>query len=78
LKGKTIMPENIITHPVNNSEIIREGKEVAVFGVSKIIVGIENQERREILQDEASGLNYSRTAVEALEIYSIKTQKHRP
>lgn len=72
------MPENIITHPVNNNEIIREGKEVAVFGVSKIIVGIENQERREILQDEASGLNYSRTAVEALEIYSIKTQKHRP
>jgi hypothetical protein len=78
------MAENIITHPVADNKLLAPHKETqriteyTALGVSKIIVGIENPDRREILQDKETGLNYSRTAVEAKEIYCLKTQKHSP
>ena len=72
------MAENIITHPIADNKLLIEEKEYIGLGVSKIIFGKENLDRREILQDKETGLNYSRTAVEAQEIYCLKTQKHRP
>ena len=72
------MAENIITHPINDNKLLIENKEYTGLGVSKIIVGVENPDRREILQDKDTGLNYSRNAVEAQEIYCLKTQKHSP
>lgn len=72
------MAENIITHPVADNKLLINEKEYTGLGVSKIITGLENPNRREILQDKDTGLNYSRTAVEAQEIYCLKTQKHSP
>jgi hypothetical protein len=78
------MAENIITHPVADNKLLMPHKETqhvteyTALGVSKIIVGIENPDRREILQDTETGLNYSRTAVEALEVYSLSAQRHSP
>lgn len=72
------MPENIITHPIKDNKLIIDGKEYFGLGVEKIIVGVENPDRREILRDKATGYNYSRTAVEAQEIYCLKTQRHHP
>ena len=72
------MVDNIITHPIADNKLVIEGKEYTGLGVSKIIVGVENPDRREILQDKETGLNYSRNAVEAEEVYCLKTQKHSP
>lgn len=72
------MAENIITHPVADNKLIIEQKEYTGLGVSKIILGVENPDRREILQDKETGLNYSRTAVEAKELYCLQTQRHSP
>lgn len=72
------MAENLITHPVVDNKLLINEKEYTGLGVSKIITGIENPNRREILQDKETSLNYSRTAVEAKEIYCLKTQKHSP
>lgn len=78
------MAENIITHPVADNKLLAPHKETqrvteyTALGVSKIIVGVENPDRREILQDLETGLNYSRTAVEAVELYSLRTQRHSP
>lgn len=72
------MAENIITHPVADNKLIIEQKEYTGLGVSKIILGVENPDRREILQDKVTGLNYSRTAVEAKELYCLQTQRHSP
>ena len=72
------MVDNIITHPIADNKLVIEGKEYTGFGTTKIIVGVENPEKREIVTDKDSGLNYSRTAVEAQEVYCLKTQKHSP
>jgi hypothetical protein len=78
------MPDNIITHPIADNKLLikdeKTGKieEYTCFGATKIIVGVENPERREILRDKETGLHYSRNAVEAVEIYNLKTQRHRP
>lgn len=74
------MADNIITHPIADNKLLIGSKEYEGLGVSKIILGVETSDpnRREIVQDPETGLNYSRTAVEAQEIYCLKTQKHRP
>jgi hypothetical protein len=72
------MAENIITHSIINGKLMLDGKEGTILGAQKVIVGVENPDRREILTNPSSGLNYSRTAVEAQEIYCLQTQKHSP
>ena len=72
------MANNIVNHPIADNKLVIEGKEYTGFGATKIIVGVENPEKREIVTDKDSGLNYSRTAVEAQEVYCLKTQKHSP
>lgn len=69
------MANNIINHP---NSVFSNGKECTVLGVSKIIVGVENPDSREILKDPETGLNYSRNTVEAKEVYCLQTKKHRP
>lgn len=69
------MANNIINHP---NSIFSNGKECTVLGVSKIIVGVENPDSREILKDPETGLNYSRNAVEPKEVYCLQTKKHQP
>lgn len=71
------MANTIVYHPIADNSLIIENNEHTGLGIEKIIVGVENPERREILTDE-NGYNYARTAVEAQEIYCLKTQRHRP
>ena len=71
------MANNIINHPKDNS-ILYNGKECTCLGASQILVGVENLDRREILQDPETGMNYSRNAVEPQELYCLKTKKHSP
>ena len=72
------MVDNIITHPIADNRLVIEGIAYTGLEVSKTIVGVENPDRREIIQDKETGLNYSRNAVEAEEVYCLKTQKHSP
>ena len=72
------MSTKIVHHPIADNQLIIANNEYVGIGLDKIIVGVENPNRREILTDETTGLNYARNAVEAQEIYCLKTQKHRP
>lgn len=69
------MAENIDNR---TNKIMIDGKEGTVLGVEQIFVGVENPNEREILTDKTTGYNYSRTAVEAHEIYNLHTKKHSP
>lgn len=71
------MASKIVYHPIKDNSLIIENKEYIGLGVAKIVVGVENPERTEIIVNE-DGYNEARTAVEAQEIYCLKTQKHRP
>jgi hypothetical protein len=72
------MAENIITHSIINGKLMLDDKEGTILGAQKVIVGVENPDRREVLVNKETGLNYSRTAVEAQEIYNLHTKKHSP
>ena len=69
---------NIVHHEIQDNQLLIENKEYFGIGISKVIVGVENPNRQEILQDPNTGLNYSRNAVEAQEVYNLRTQKHHP
>jgi hypothetical protein len=75
------MANEIITHSIGDNKLIIADRETGEpveyigLGVDRIITGIENPNRREILTDPISGYNYSRNAVEAQEIYNSKTKK---
>jgi hypothetical protein len=72
------MASTIVTHKISDNQLRIENHEYTGLGVSKIIVGVENPDRRETLVDPTTGYNYARNAVEAQEIYCLKTQRHRP
>ena len=71
------MATKIVTHPIKDNSLIIENKEYTGLGVAKIVVGVENVNRTEIIVNN-DGYNEARNAVEAQEIYCLKTQKHRP
>jgi len=68
----------VVLHPIRDNQLMINNKEFFGLNVSKVIVGVENSERTELLTDPNTGLNYSRTAVEGQEIYNISSQKHHP
>ena len=68
----------IVQHEIKDNLLIIDNKEYFPLGLSKIITGVENENRQEILKDEETGLNYSRNAVEGQEIFNLKNQKHHP
>lgn len=76
------MSTNITTHTISDNKLLvakEDGtnSEYTGLGVSKIILGVENEDGvREIQTDSSTGYNYSRVAVEAQEIYCLNTQKH--
>ena len=65
----------IVQHEIKDNLLIIDNKEYFPLGLSKIITGVENEDRQEILKDEETGLNYSRNAVEGQEIFNLKNQK---
>ena len=77
------MANELITHPIGDNKITiynpqtGETNEYIGIGLDRIIVGVENPDKRELLKDPASGYNYSRNAVEAYEIYNRKTQQRK-
>lgn len=71
------MASKIVYHPIKDNSLIIENKEYTGLGVAKIVVGVENPNQTEIIVNK-DGYNEARTAVEAQEIYCLKTQKHRP
>lgn len=70
--------DNYLYITPNDPNKVQDLKEATAFGVDQIITGVENPDRREILKDPETGLNYSRTAVEAQELYNRTKQRHRP
>ena len=83
------MANERITHAIGDNKLLikkdntSEVQEYFGLDVDKIIVGVETKEldengnlKREIVQNSL-GLNESRVAVEAQEIYNRKTRKHR-
>jgi hypothetical protein len=71
------MASKIVYHPIKDNSLVIENHEYTGLGVEKVIVGVENPDRTEIIVNN-EGYNEARTAVEAQEIYCLKTQKHRP
>lgn len=69
------MPNNIVTHQTTNDKINISGNNYTGLGIDKIIVGVANAERREVVVDEQSGYNYARAAIEAKEIYNFRNTK---
>lgn len=89
IKNHPIADNQLRIVPKNDNQAEKtqtDTKEYFGLGIAKIIVGVETQEidpatgdlRHEIITNENSGLNESRVAVEAKEIYCLKTQKHHP
>lgn len=72
------MATKIVHHPIADNSLVIENSEYIGLGVAKIIVGIENPEEREVVQDPTTGYNYARNKVETQEVYCLKTQRHRP
>lgn len=72
------MADPIIFHDVGETRLMLDGKEATCLGAGQIIHGVTNPDRREIVVDRNTGLNYSRDAVEAFEVYNLRKQKHRP
>lgn len=79
------MTDSTVVHTIKDNTLYitrhdggNDLKEATALSVDKIIVGVENPDRREILKNPETGLNYSRTAVEAQEIYNKQMQAHRP
>lgn len=71
------MTNKIVYHPIKDNSLRIENYEYTGLGLEKVIVGVENTDRTEIIVNN-EGYNEARTAVEAQEIYCLKTQKHRP
>lgn len=72
------MANKIVIHPIADNQLRIENSEYVGLGVTKIIVGVENPNEREIIVNPNTGLNEARNRVEAQEIYCLKTQRHRP
>ena len=70
------MSSNINDRPITPNSLIIEGNDYTGIEVQKILVGVENPERREILTDKVTGYNYSRNLVEAQEIYNLRQKRH--
>lgn len=70
------MTSKIVTHTIADNQLRIENAESIGLGVAKIIVGVENPNEREIIQNPQTGLNEARNKVEAQEIYNLKTKKH--
>lgn len=68
----------VVLHQIRDNQLMVNNKEYFGLNITKVIVGVENPNKTEILTDENTGLNYSRTAVEGQEVYSISSQKHHP
>ena len=68
----------VVLHPIRDNRLMINNKEFFGINISKVIVGVENSDQTELLTDENTELNYSKTAVEGQEIYNISTQKHHP
>lgn len=72
------MGTQIVHHKIDDNQLRINNKEYFGFHVHKVITGVENENRQEIVQNPNTGLNYARNAVEGQEIYNLKTQKHHP
>ena len=72
------MPIDVVNHPAKDAKIKINECEYTALGLEKIMIGVENTERREVLVDESTGYNYARNAVETHELYNFKTKKHGP
>lgn len=72
------MAKKIIIHPIQDNQIRINNKEYVGLDIDRIYVGVENPERQEIVKNPDTGLNYSRNAVEAVEVYNLSKQKHSP
>lgn len=70
------MKKGVIQHQISDNRLYINNSEYIGLDVDKVIVGVENPNRQEILKDSETGLNYSRNAVEGQEIYNRQTQ-HR-
>jgi len=68
----------VVTHPIGDNQIRINNDEYFLLGAEKVITGVENTNRQEILKNPNTGLNYSRNAVEGQEIYNLHTQAHHP
>lgn len=64
-------------HTIQDNVLQINNQEYHALDMSKIIVGIENENETEIVRDEETGLNYSRNKVESQEIYNYSTKRHR-
>lgn len=70
------MNSKIVTHRIEDNQLRIENIESIGLDISKVIVGVENPEEREIIVNPNTGFNEARNRVEAQEIYNFKTKKH--
>lgn len=68
----------VVQHTIKDNQLSINNKEYFGLNIDRIITGVENTDRQEILKDTTTGLNYSRNAVEGQEIYKLSSQKHHP
>lgn len=64
-------------HLASETSLVINNQSYTVFGAEQVFVGKANPNKQEIVKDDETGLNYSRDAVEAYEIYNLRKQKHR-
>lgn len=70
------MNSKIVTHTIADNQLRIDNSEAIGLGVTKIILGVENPNEREIIYNHQTELNEARNKVEAHEIYNLKTKKH--
>lgn len=69
--------DKIVNHQINNNSARILNNNYVGIELARVVVGVKNPDRKEILQDPESGYNYSRDAVEGQEVYNYSTQKKR-
>lgn len=72
------MNSKVVKHTIKDNQLRIENKEYFPLNISKIVVGVENSDKTEIVKNPETGLNYAINAVEAQEIFNLKTQSHHP
>jgi len=63
-------------HEIKENALVINNQQYFPINVEKVIVGVENPDKTEILKDDETGLNYARNAVEGKDIYDRRKQKH--
>jgi hypothetical protein len=65
-----------MSNNINTSNKAFNSNDYIGIELQRVIVGIENPTKREVLTDKTTGYNYSRNLVEPCELYDFAKKKH--